>query len=107
VEENQNLPKRPNESPELPDKGDENPNASRLVWMAIHRIRNQDRRHNLVPCARNGNSNYRRDIPVQRGCILSLQEEDNHTRYRQHETGVREPEAILRTLKLALEGSEG
>ena len=67
-----------------------------MLKMAIHRIRHQHRRHNLIPRARNRDSHNRRHIPMHRLRLRRAHTKHNQAHHSEQEPRIRQPQPILR-----------
>lgn len=93
-QDQRDLPKRPNETPSLPDERDKHTHARGLLAMAIDRISNQHSRHQLIADRRNRRANHRRDIPLV-ARLLDLHEEHDDAADGQQVPAVAQPEPEL------------
>lgn len=88
-------PERADEAPDLPNKRDEDANATSLVRIAVNRIRDQHRGNNLIPRRRDPRPNHRRHIPMQIRRLLNPHQKHHHPDNRQRISQITQPQPEL------------
>lgn len=88
-------PERPDETPGLPNKGDEHTNTAGLIRVAVNGVRNEHRCDNLVTCGGNAGTDDGCDVPMTFRCLLNANQENNETADCEQDTEVAQPQPPL------------
>lgn len=85
-----NLPKWPNEAPNLTNKSNEDSHAGSISAIAIHSVSDKHGSDNLIAGGSNTNAHKRRDI-VSRASIVELHQENDKANDAKRKAKVAQP----------------
>lgn len=88
-------PEGSNEAPSLPDKRDEDTNATGFLRIAVDSVRDEDSCDDLVACRSDTSTNDRCDVPVAFRSLLDADQEYNKTADCEQDAKVAKPQPEL------------